>query len=211
MKGIPMNDLHATTGSGQGRRRKLAAVLAGGLVLTTGAVTTLASWSDSEFAGATFSSGQFDLEGSIDGGDSFGQHFKAAQAGQLAFDLNVNNLAPGDTVNASFPVRLAAGTTNNARLRLAAATVTGSITGLGVIVWQNTLSADCSAAYNPSFLVAYVDSTTFGPAIQPTLSKGSPTSSAGAPVNVCFRVAASDSLPQAQSGSVSFQFVATSQ
>ncbi len=191
--------------------RKLAAALAGGLVLSIGSMATVASWNDSEFTGSTLSSGQFDLEGSVDGGDSFGQHFKATKAGQLGFDLKVNGLAPGEMLNASFPVRLVAGATSNARLRLVSASAAGSIAGLGVTVWQNTASADCSAAYNPSFLLGYVDSTTFGPAAQPSLTRGASTGTAGMPVNICFRVSAPDGLPRGRASTISFQFAATSQ
>ena len=49
------------------RRRMLLAVIAGGVVLGVGTAVTLAVWNDSEFASGTFSSGQFDLQGSIDG------------------------------------------------------------------------------------------------------------------------------------------------
>jgi len=48
-------------------RRKVRAVLAGGLVLGVGAAVTLAAWNDSEFATGTFTAGTFNLEGSTDG------------------------------------------------------------------------------------------------------------------------------------------------
>lgn len=47
--------------------RKVAAVLAGGLVLGVGAAVTMAAWTDSQYATATFTSGTFALESSVDG------------------------------------------------------------------------------------------------------------------------------------------------
>lgn len=46
---------------------KVAALLAGGLVLGIGAATTLAAWSDSQHATATFTAGVFSLVSSADG------------------------------------------------------------------------------------------------------------------------------------------------
>ncbi|MGV8909948.1 MAG: SipW-dependent-type signal peptide-containing protein [Propionicimonas sp.] len=45
--------------AGRARRRKVAAALAGGLVLGVGTMATLASWNDSPAAAATYSAGQF--------------------------------------------------------------------------------------------------------------------------------------------------------
>ena len=50
-----------------GAKRKIAAVLAGGLVLGIGAATTLAAWTDSQYASASFTAGIFKLESSING------------------------------------------------------------------------------------------------------------------------------------------------
>ncbi|RAX49461.1 hypothetical protein DQ353_09265 [Arthrobacter sp. AQ5-05] len=49
--------------------RKIAAVLAGGLVLGIGAATTLAAWTDSQHATATFTAGIFALESKTEGTD----------------------------------------------------------------------------------------------------------------------------------------------
>ena len=46
--------------------RKIAAVLAGGLVLGVGIMATLGSWNDSEFASASFTAGTFIFEGGAD-------------------------------------------------------------------------------------------------------------------------------------------------
>ena len=77
-------------------RRKIAALLAGGLVASVGVISTLASWNDSEFAGATFTAGHFDLEGSTDGGLTFSQHPTVDEPGVLTFEAPAENLSPGD-------------------------------------------------------------------------------------------------------------------
>jgi predicted ribosomally synthesized peptide with SipW-like signal peptide len=113
-------------------RRKVAAVLAGGLVLGVGTMATLASWNDSEFASATFTAGKFNLEGAVDASQAtFGEHAASGSAGALTFTAPFNNLTPTDVVAAPFAIRLAAGTTNDAKVTLTAATNTsGTVTNL---------------------------------------------------------------------------------
>lgn len=71
-------------------RRKVAAVLAGGLVLGVGAVSTLAAWTDNEQAQATFATGIFVLENRVAAG-SFANH--TAIPAQLQF--NAASVSPG--------------------------------------------------------------------------------------------------------------------
>jgi predicted ribosomally synthesized peptide with SipW-like signal peptide len=134
-------------------QRKVAAVLAGGLVLGVGTMATLASWNDSEFASATFTAGQFNLEGAVDASQAvFGEHASSAGAGGLTFTAPFNNLTPTDVVAAPFAVRLAAGTTNNATLKLAAATSTGTVANLTYTVVQ-TATAGCTTASTGTVIV----------------------------------------------------------
>src|SRR5690606_23874046 len=58
-----------TSARRSGTSRKVRALLAGGVVLGIGAAATLAAWNDSEYAGATFTAGSFNLEGAVDGAD----------------------------------------------------------------------------------------------------------------------------------------------
>jgi predicted ribosomally synthesized peptide with SipW-like signal peptide len=206
-----MHDMTSTDApAGQRRHRKVAALLAGGLVVFIGAMATLASWNDSEFASATFTSGRFALEGSLDNGSTYAEHNPSP--GALTFTAPVSNLSPGDIVNAGFPVRLAAGTTNNASLRIGTIGIGGGYTGLSMIVWQNTTSNDCSATYTPSTNMGFLDGATFyaGP-WTPTLTKGATVAVAGAPVYVCFKMIAGSTLPQNQVTNESWTLTATSQ
>ena len=54
-------------------RRKVLAVLAGGLVLGVGTAVTLAAWNDSEFATGDFAAGTFVFQGSTDN-ETFEDH-----------------------------------------------------------------------------------------------------------------------------------------
>ena len=64
------------------RRRRIYAVLAGGLVLGVGTAVTLAAWNDSEFAKSTFTAGSFVFQGSTDG-TAFADHASEAGAADL--------------------------------------------------------------------------------------------------------------------------------
>lgn len=105
------------------RSRRARAILAGGLVLGVGAAITLAAWNDSEFATGTFSSGLFNLEGSIDG-VTFGENPVGAPAA-VTFSAGFDDLAPSETVAAPFVVHLDATTTDDADLTVASAVGTG--------------------------------------------------------------------------------------
>ena len=87
------------------RRRRIYAVLAGGLVLGVGTAVTLAAWNDSEFAKSTFTAGSFVFQGSTDG-TAFADHASEAGAADLTFVVNPTNLSPGDTVYAPYAVKL---------------------------------------------------------------------------------------------------------
>lgn len=90
------------------RRRKVQAVMAGGLVLGVGAVVTLAAWNDSEFAEGIFGAADFNLQGSTDG-VVFEDHETEDAAATM--DFAADNIIPGETVYAPFSVRLDADTT----------------------------------------------------------------------------------------------------
>jgi predicted ribosomally synthesized peptide with SipW-like signal peptide len=194
-------------------RRKVAAVLAGGLVLGVGTMATLASWNDSEFASATFTAGKFNLEGAVDASQAtFSEHATSGAAGGLTFTAPVGNLTPNDVVAAPYAVRLAANTTNNATLNLvAAANTTGTVSNLTYEVIK-TLSAGCTTASTGTVIVpAGTAVTSVTGASTVSLSMGSPTTLAGAPAYLCFKVTAGANLAQSQTGAVTWQFQAVSQ
>jgi len=89
------------------RSRRIRALLAGGLVLGVGAAATLAAWNDSENTTATFTAGQFDIVGAVDGA-TFSQHPTAPGASlQFTLPTPAGAMTPGDTAYTLFSVKTA--------------------------------------------------------------------------------------------------------
>lgn len=197
------------------RRRKVLAVLAGGLVLGVGGAVTLAAWNDSEFAASTFTAGSFDLEGATDGAaGTYTDHETAGEAAALTFTLNPENLSPTDVVYAPFWVRLDAATTTPATLAadtIAATPGTPDATpDLSHAVYAIAPDATCDATATTGTLVASgatADAITPGTSV--ALADGA-TGVAGTPVQLCFVVTAGDGLDEGASTTVTWSFTATS-
>jgi predicted ribosomally synthesized peptide with SipW-like signal peptide len=192
------------------RGRRLRAILAGGLALGLGAAITLATWNDAEFAQGTFTAGSFDLLGSTDG-SLFAEHATAGAPATLSFSLNPTALSPGDVVYAPFAVQLSAATTADALVTVTKAATTGTVSNLTYTLVQPT-AFGCAVDTTGPVLVAsttgvgdVLGTTTF------TLTKGTPPSTAGDPVFLCFKVVAGDLLDQGQTGTVTWSFAAASQ
>lgn len=207
----PPTEAKPTTTQRRDRRRKALALLAAGSVVGSGAIITLASWNDSEFAKNTFTAGVFDLEGAVTSG-SFTQHATSGAAGTLAYTVPFSNLTPSDVVYAPYAVRLAANTTHDATVTIPATVTSGTVTNLTYSLFK-TSSFSCNAtavtnAVGGDYLVQNAALTAGASSF--TLSKGSPTTSAGAAQNLCFVVTAGAGLVQGQAGTVTWQFTATS-
>ncbi|MGQ7787397.1 SipW-dependent-type signal peptide-containing protein [Nesterenkonia sp. PF2B19] len=194
------------------RRRKVQAVLAGGLVLGLGAAVTMANWNDSEFAEGLFGSASFNLEGSTDG-EAYNDHDAVDEAAQLTFAAD--NMTPGQTVYAPFWVRLDADTTIDG-------TVEAS-DGIGVVassgenaahlsyeVLADPDSCDAAGAASGTSVAAGADlSEGIGSTTSFDLSAGD--GDAGTPVLLCFEVQASqDDFVQDDTTEVTWEVTATS-
>ena len=196
------------------RSRMIRAILAGGLVLGVGAAVTLAAWNDSEFASGTFSAGTFDMQGSIDG-TTFGQHAAATvgTAAVMSFTVPATSLSPTDVTYGAFAVRLAAGTTNNGNVVIPAPTTTGTVTNLTYEAVRTT-SMTCNSgtvdSVGPSLITAGTAVTAVAGPAAFTLTKGATLAVPGAIQYICFKVTAGAGLTQGQSGTVTWQFTATS-
>jgi predicted ribosomally synthesized peptide with SipW-like signal peptide len=187
--------------------RKVAAILAGGLVVGIGTMATLASWNDSEFASATFSSGTFKLQGSADG-VAFTDHATTGDAASLTFTAPFNNLTPSDTIYAPYALRLTADTTNDATVAVTNPVVSGDVDHLSYRLIQ-TESFGCDADSTGTELVATGPVGTVTDAQTFDLAMGAGGAD-GAAVNLCFVVTAGHDLTQDQAGSSTWQFTATS-
>lgn len=177
------------------RRRRIYAVLAGGLVLGVGAAVTLAAWNDSEWAKSTFTAGSFNLEGSTDG-VNFGDH-ATEDASALLFTVDADDVIPGESMYSLYSIRLV-GTTDGA-LTMATPSVTG----------DNALNL---TATTHLITGTTCDATTFaaGTATPPTTIAASADGATGQ-LNFCLQVTAGPDLAQGESGVVTWQWTAESQ
>jgi len=196
-------------------RRKVLAVLAGGLVLGVGAAITLAAWNDSEFATGTFTAGSFNLEGSTTSATAgFTNHnvTKGDTAAALSFSAPFSNLSPGDVVYAPFWVRLDSTTTNNATLVASTGTGTGTnATNISYSVYSIAPAATCDATATSGTLVASgTDLTTFTAGSSVALTKGATAGTAGTAAQLCFVATAKSSLTQGGAATGTWSFTATS-
>ncbi|MGB3169893.1 MAG: SipW-dependent-type signal peptide-containing protein [Rhodococcus sp. (in: high G+C Gram-positive bacteria)] len=198
------------------RRRKVRALLAGGLVLGIGAAITLAAWTDNVFGNSDFATGddawniQADFTPAgvgtwIDADVSPGEPF--------TFPATRLDLTPGDTVYAPVALRLEPGQTLDAAVTLNGAT--GGTTdpaltaALRYTVTQGGTSADCTAGTpGPTALVTDALLTTGSVANAITLDADA------TPVNLCFAVTLPAGSPNTLSGlatgQVVWEFVGTS-
>lgn len=179
---------------GSSRRRKVGAVLAGGLVLGIGAAVTLASWNDSEFASSTFTAGTFTFQGSADGGTTWDDHTSSGDAASLSFVTNPANLAPEDVVYAPYSLRV---TGNDATVTPVAATFSGDLSAAKVeVAVREVAGTVCDAT---SFAAGTdVTGTNFGVVV-------------GSDTHLCLQAVATDALEQADTGSITWQWNAASQ
>lgn len=204
------------------KKRKTLAVLAGGLVLGVGVAVTLAAWNDSEFATGTFTSGSFNLQGSVAGDVSanYTDHNTdtGGTAASLAFTLPtglVGNMSPGDAVYAGFWVRLAPGTTTGASLSAAGTTTGPAATtnsgNLSYQVYQLAPGATCNAASATGTPVAAGATLDAQTGVTPiTLTKGADAATAGTAVQLCFKVTAATTLKQGLATTATWKFTAAS-
>ena len=205
-----MNQHLKSNEDGRGKRRKLAAILAGGLVVGVGTMATLASWNDTEYASGSFTAGKFNLLGSIDQ-TTFGEHASAGAAAGLNFSTPVSALTPGDTVYSPYALRLDKISSNAGTVVISAGASTGTVSNITYTLFT-TATAGCSASstvgttiVNSGTVLGVVGTpTTFSVAQPPNITTD------GTPTFLCFKVTAGAGLAQGQTGTASWVFTATS-
>lgn len=195
------------------RRKKVLAVLAGGLVLGVGAAVTLAAWNDSEYATGSFTAGSFNLVGSTDG-TTYADHASSPGAA-LTFNANFNSLSPGDVVYASYWLQLDATTTNNATVTPSLDSGTGAnAANISYKVYTIDAATTCNAgaAASGTQILSGTNLTTGTGAATFPLTKGTPPTTAGAAQKLCFIVTAGSQAVLQQGGSASavWKFTAAS-
>lgn len=196
------------------RRRKVLAVMAGGVVLGVGAAMVIASWTDSEFATGDFGAGSFNLEGSTTSDIAgFSDHATDGNPAELEFSLPLAaNLAPDDVVYAPLWVRLDADTTSPATLAGTGGVGSGAnAEHLTYEVFAIAPGADCDSSATSGTLISSgtegLDSFTAGGTVPLTVGDDS---DAGEAVQLCFIVTATEDLEQGEEATGTWQFTATS-
>lgn len=193
---------NAETTPKQDRYRKVRAVAAAGTVLGVGAVITLAAWNDSEFAEGIFGAGSFAMESSHEGAEGhYASRGSAAEAAELSF--NAVDLYPGEAVAAPLWVRLTADTSHPGVLHQITTAESGPAGGgdisavdeLSVEVYELGSGDTCSTGIEGSPVVSSstLELETSEGQLDVDLMTGS-GNDAGAAVQLCFVVEASEDL-----------------
>lgn len=188
------------------RLLRIRALLAGGLVLGTGATSTLASWNDAEYANGTFTAARFGVEGSLDG-TNYSKH-TSSNAAALSFSPAVTGLFPGNTSYAAFAVRATSGSIAG-HVQISAGTPTGALSDLRYGVRTVSGMGQCNAASYAGGGAVIPDGSTLGTsaAVSQTLAADR------TPVYYCFAISlpvgASNGM-QGQAIAQTWQLVATS-
>lgn len=195
-------------------------VLAFGLVLGVGAAATDAAWTDQEYATGTFTAGTFDIQGATDQAlTTFASHTSATPA---SFTFDSTSLAaalyPGAVVASPWALRVAAGSVRGTAT-LAAATLTTTsnsfATDLQYRVFWSTTNPNCTAASTSTGNYLVGSATTWGAMTAVpvttalTLAAGASSTTAGAPVYLCFQFTLPTTASNADQGlSASFTWTA---
>jgi len=193
-------------------KRKVQAVLAGGLVLGVGAAVTLAAWNDSEFANGTFAAGTFNLEGSTTSATAGWADHEAAPGADLDFTLPLAaNLAPEDVVYAPFWLRLDATTTSDATVTTTLESGTGdNAANLSYEVYAIGDAAPCDAtATNGTLLLSGTELSASSSTAGATFGLAHGDGVAGAAQQVCVVVTAGE-LTQGDAAAATWTFTAES-
>jgi predicted ribosomally synthesized peptide with SipW-like signal peptide len=193
------------------RRRKVAAILAGGVVVGVGTMATLAAWTDTEYATGSFTAGKFTFQGSTDQ-TNFTEHTTSGTAATLSFTSPlVTQMSPNDVVYSAYALRLYRDSTNGANVVITAPSTTGVTSNITYTVIK-TATAGCSAASTGTAIVpagtalgGVGSATSFTLAAPPA-----DHSTDGVAAYLCFKVTAGSGLVQGQSGTATWLFTATS-
>lgn len=198
------------------RRRKVRALLAGGLVLGIGAAVTLAAWTDNVYGWSDFATGDdtWNIQADFSPtGDGTWVEADISPGEPFTFPATRLDLTPGDTVYAPIALRLEPGQTLDAAVTLNGAT--GGLTdpaltaALRYTVTQGGTSTACTAGTpGGTALITDVPLTTG------TAPNAITLDSDATPVNLCFAVTlpagTSNTLSGLATGQVVWEFVGTS-
>ncbi|MFJ5955965.1 SipW-dependent-type signal peptide-containing protein [Paenarthrobacter sp. NPDC092416] len=202
---------------------RIRALLAGALALGLGGSVTLASWTDSDFAGGSFGTSVFQTESNVTKPyDALGTWSPNDVSPGATLVFNATAMSPGTIVYAPFAIRTKA-TSVAGEVVLEIPVVTSSGTGTGdlgaALRYRVVRSATCQASSftgTPDFVVGSdgVKPFTQGQAAGVVNSLAAATATLpGTPTQFCFEVSlpvGSDNALQGTTATATWQFTATS-
>ena len=189
------------------RRRKVLALLSAGVVLGIGAVITLAVWNDPEFAQGTFTTQEFDIQGSVNG-TTFSSSTSPTAPKTLAFSIEAADMTPGSTTYAPFAVQLSDKSAYRAAVTLQSVASTDLIGGLVYSLYGlDSWNEKCSAASPPPAETIILHDVPVNTTVPQAVFDLTATER---PVHLCFAVTGEPTLVQGKSGTVTWQFTGTS-
>ncbi|QII02710.1 hypothetical protein BH92_25105 [Rhodococcoides fascians A21d2] len=195
------------------RKRKVRALLAGGLVLGIGAAVTLAAWSDNVFGNAEFASGDepWNLQGNFATGAAVWDEYDVSPGGGLQFAIPLkDNMTPGDVVRAPVGLRLEPGQELGASVTLTGPSNAGATTfgaALRYTVYSGVSAANCVAGTLGSTTVVAPNSPLGTGTTAPIVLPSGVPATAGTPVELCFVVTLPAGTTNAVSGQSTGQLV----
>lgn len=198
------------------RKRKVRALLAGGLVLGVGAAITLAAWTDNVFGNSDFGTGtaQWNIEADFSAaGTGAWVEANVSPGDPFTFPATRLDLTPGDTVYAPIGLRLEPGQSLDAAVTLNGAT--GGATSpalrdaLRYTVTQGGTASSCTAGTPTGTALVTNQPLTTGTAPNAITLDADSTR-----VDLCFAVTLPTGTPNTlaglQTGQVIWEFVGTS-
>ncbi|KZF08188.1 MAG: SipW-dependent-type signal peptide-containing protein [Rhodococcus sp. (in: high G+C Gram-positive bacteria)] len=196
------------------RKRKIRALLAGGLVLGVGAAITLAAWTDNVFGNSDFATGDaaWNLQGNFSTGTpAWTPEYNVSPGGAIQFPVPLkDNLSPGDVVRAPLGLRLEPGQTLGASITLTGPTIAPTnvlANALTYGIYTGVTAADCvSGNIGTSTVVPAGSPLSTGTATPITISSGTDAQN-GTPVELCFVVTLPANTPNTASGLQTGQLV----
>lgn len=198
------------------RSRRIAAVLAAGMVLGVGSVATIAAWTDTEVATGNFGASIFDTESQSAGSPTYASHTTAPGA---TLTFSATSMSPSVSYFAWLNVRTTPATTVAGSVALTAISSTGALPAalqyrmvrMATASPGTTCGAavfDASAVY-----IAGTSSTYSASTAVPASPVASPIAAAGASVGYCVEVRVAPGTAnsfQGATGTITWTFTSTS-
>ncbi|GAA1138742.1 SipW-dependent-type signal peptide-containing protein [Nesterenkonia lutea] len=198
----PTHAAHSENATGSSRRKKIKAILASGTVLGIGAVVTMATWNDSQFAEGNFTAGEYDVVSSADD-VTYTDHGESNVA-ELTF--GAANAAPDDKYVASLWLQTTSTSSYAGEIEaITAPTSAGQTENYTVKVRQLERDAECTTETTAGSEIATGTDLTELSEVQQSIEFGNDSGTTDQTTQLCFQVTASENLISSESASVTWE------